>query len=54
MATENSRVLWSERTTGASIVTTELNALADDTAVLSTAAGLTGGYEDDGVFVGAV
>ena len=34
MATENSRVLWAERTTGASIVTTELNALADDTAAL--------------------
>ena len=38
MATENSRVLYTERTTGSAIVTTELNALANDTAALISTA----------------
>lgn len=38
MATENSRVLFTERTTGATIVSTELNALADDAAALISTA----------------
>ena len=37
MATENSRVLYTERTTGAAVVTTELNALANDTAAVGSA-----------------
>jgi hypothetical protein len=37
MATENSRVLYTERTTGAAVVTTELNALANDTAAVGAA-----------------
>jgi hypothetical protein len=36
MATENSRVLYTERTTGAVIVSTELNALADDAAAVQS------------------
>lgn len=38
MATENSRIKYTERATGASIVTTELNALANDTAALISTA----------------
>ena len=37
MASENSRVLYTERTTGAAVVTTELNALANDTAAVGSA-----------------
>lgn len=38
MSTENSRIKYTERTTGSSIVTTELNALANDTAALISTA----------------
>lgn len=38
MATENSRVLYTERTTGTTVVSTELNALANDTAALVSTA----------------
>lgn len=38
MATENSRVKYTERMTGSSIVTTELNSLANDVAVLISTA----------------
>ena len=38
MSTENSRVLYTERTTGTTVVSTELNSLANDTAALVSTA----------------